>query len=97
MKELKVKIYQTHDVESKWNKLTELIPHQGEIIVYDPDEKHSYSRYKIGDGSTKLVDLEFSTDAAIIDYFNVKNNLIVMDAGRITSYKEDDETDENSV
>ena len=34
---------QKHDIEINWQKATNFIPMQGEIIVYDIDEKYKNS------------------------------------------------------
>lgn len=54
---------QKHDTEANW-KLSNLKPDKGQIIIYDPDEAHNYSRQKIGDGVTNVNDLPFSTQQA---------------------------------
>lgn len=59
-KELTTRIILKHDTESNWKNVEEtFIPLVGEMIVYDPDETHSYSRFKIGDGVSTLVQLSF--------------------------------------
>ena len=60
------RIIHKHDTEINWNKATNFIPMQGEIIVYDIDENYNYERMKIGDGVTVVANLPFSI-AAISD------------------------------
>ena len=60
-KSIKSRIVHKHDSEANWLKATNFIPKQGEIIVYDADEKYPYERFKIGDGTTLVSDLPFST------------------------------------
>lgn len=60
-KNIKSRIVHKHDIEANWLKATNFIPKQGEIIVYDADEKYLYERFKIGDGTTLVSDLPFST------------------------------------
>lgn len=60
-KDLKARIVHKHDTESNWN-LTNFIPKQGEIIVYDIDDNYNYERIKIGDGSTSVTSLPFVND-----------------------------------
>lgn len=48
-KTLKIRTIQKHDTEANWES-SSIIPKKGEIIVYDPDENHAESRFKIGDG-----------------------------------------------
>lgn len=53
------------DTEENWNKAgpkensAGFIPLLGELIVYISDATHSYSRLKVGDGSTNVVSLPF--------------------------------------
>ena len=48
-----------HDLEINWEQQTDFIPTQGELIVYDIDNTHSYERLKIGDGTTNVNSLPF--------------------------------------
>lgn len=65
-KNFNTRIVHKHDTEENWNKATNFIPKQGEIIVYDPDTNCRYSRMKIGDGIRNVSDLPFATVADII-------------------------------
>ena len=58
-KKLNARIIHKHDIEENWLKATNFIPQKGEIIIYDADEKHMYSRMKIGDGVTIISQLPF--------------------------------------
>lgn len=80
---MKARVSQLHKTETEWNKLTNFIPAAGEIVVFDPepDKTHNYVRLKIGDGTTKLINLPFLVDSAIKAMFNT-----CIDAGRITKY-----------
>lgn len=60
---LKARVVQKHATESEWNS-SELIPFQGEIVVYDIDENYRYERMKIGDGVTLVKDLPFSSGSS---------------------------------
>lgn len=62
-KNINTRIVHKHDTETNWNLATNFIPKQGEIIVYDIDDTHSYPRIKIGDGVTNVNDLPFAIDA----------------------------------
>lgn len=62
-KNLKARIVHKHDVEVNWLLATNFIPKQGEVIVYDIDNTHSYERFKIGDGEQNVNDLPFANDA----------------------------------
>lgn len=87
MKSLNMRIIHTHDTEDNWNKTTEFVPEPGELIVYDVDNNNSYERFKIGDGLTDVKDLPFTTETIVKSLFNIENNVIFADAGRITEYK----------
>lgn len=50
------RIVQKHDSSANWAKATNFIPLKGEIIVYD-----DLNKIKIGDGTTKVNDLDFSS------------------------------------
>ena len=58
-KNIKTRIIHKHDTEENWNKATNFIPKQGEIIVYDIDSTYNYERFKIGDGVTVVSSLPF--------------------------------------
>lgn len=70
-KNIKSRIVHKHDTELNWNKATNFIPKQGEIIIYDIDSNHSYERFKIGDGITKVNNLPFA-DANKVDKISGK-------------------------
>lgn len=80
---MSTRIIHTHDTEAKWLELSAFIPKQGEIIIYDADENYAYERIKIGDGKTSISSLPFASNSAIEAYFNVKENIIYADGGRI--------------
>lgn len=90
MDSLNLRIIHTHDVEENWKKCTDFIPVAGEVIVYDIDNNYSYERFKIGDGNTKVNELPFTVDNIIEKIFNVQDQVIYADAGRITKYKKED-------
>jgi len=56
---INTRIQNKHDIEDKWLAATNFIPKAGELIVYDVDNKYSYTRIKIGDGETTVNDLPF--------------------------------------
>ena len=58
-KTLKTRVVLKHDTEANWNKATTFIPKKGEVIIYDPDSAHNYSRQKVGDGTKTVVALPF--------------------------------------
>lgn len=55
------RIQHKHDVEANWLKATTFAPKAGELIIYDVDEIHSSPRFKVGDGTTLVTDLPFSS------------------------------------
>lgn len=69
-KKLDARIPQKHDIEAHWKLATNFIPMEGEIIVYDPDERYDYARFKCGDGDTNVNDLPFFTDN-LFEYINI--------------------------
>ena len=75
-----------HDVEENWNKATMFIPRAGEIIVYDADERHPYSRFKVGDGVTSVVDLTFSVDSSVKTFFGESEGVVYLNGGNIKDY-----------
>ena len=81
------RIIHKHDIEANWNTAAEksnLIPKQGEIIVYDRDENYDYERIKIGDGITNVTNLPF-IDKTLADLVGTKNDTTTTDTafGRI--------------
>lgn len=44
------------DTEANW-LVNDFIPAIGEVIVYTPDANNTYSRFKVGNGSTLLSNL----------------------------------------
>ena len=56
---MRARISQLYKTEAEWSKLLKFKPYPGEIIIFAPDDQHSYARMKIGDGNTLLVDLPF--------------------------------------
>jgi len=62
---IKTRIQLKSDTEANWNKAgpkensNGFIPLNGELIIYSADNAHPFSRLKIGDGVTNVVDLPF--------------------------------------
>lgn len=63
-KEFIARLQQKHDTEVNWKKAVNFIPKMAEIIVYDPDETNTKSRFKIGDGETNVNELPFFTSSS---------------------------------
>lgn len=62
---IKTRIQLKSDTEANWNKAgpkdgsNGFVPLSGELIVYSADATHPFSRLKVGDGSTNVVNLPF--------------------------------------
>lgn len=71
-KKIKTRIQHKHDVAANWDNAVNFIPLAGELIIYDPDESHTYPRFKVGDGvvvdgitvGTRVYDLPFVISGA---------------------------------
>lgn len=63
------RIVQKHDTEANWKKATNFVPLKGEIIIYDDLRK-----IKIGDGSTKVNELDFISD----EYIPISGNTEIL-------------------
>lgn len=48
-----------HATEAEWSTIN-YVPKEGETIIYDTDNEHSYFRFKTGDGTTQASLLPFS-------------------------------------
>ena len=69
MNKVNTRIQQKHDIQANWITST-IVPLEGEIIIYDADDSHSYERFKIGDGTTPVNDLPFCVVSADNIYFD---------------------------
>lgn len=56
---IKTRIQLKNDTEAHWDLATNFVPKQGEVIIYSADDTHPFSRLKVGDGSTNVIDLPF--------------------------------------
>lgn len=52
------RIVQKHDTKANWDKALNFVPLLGEIIIYD-----DLNDFKIGDGVTKVGELEFAVSS----------------------------------
>ena len=57
---IKTRIQLKNDTEENCNKATNFIPKTGELIIYSTDEAHPFPRFKVGDGTTKVINLPFA-------------------------------------
>ena len=70
---IKTRIQLKNDTETNWAKSvlvadggtktsgTSFIPMKGEIIIYNTDNSHPFFRFKVGDGTTNVVQLPFAS------------------------------------
>lgn len=67
---IKTRIQLKSDVEANWNKTVNFVPYLGELIIYSAEQqtdplptgrstRYSFSRLKIGDGQTDVINLPF--------------------------------------
>ena len=56
---IKTRIQLKNDTEAHWNLATNFIPKEGEVIIYSADDTHLFSRLKVGDGKTTVINLPF--------------------------------------
>ena len=56
---IKTRIQLKNDTEAHWDLATNFVPKQGEVIIYSADDTHPFSRLKVGDGETNVIDLPF--------------------------------------
>lgn len=67
------RIVQKHDTKANWDKATNFVPLKGEIIIYD-----DLNKIKIGDGTTTVVNLPYSTT---INYNDLTNKPTIPSVG----------------
>lgn len=65
---VKTRIQLKNDTEAHWNLAKNFCPLKGELIIYSVDETHPFSRLKVGDGVTNVIDLPFIESTAISGY-----------------------------
>ena len=70
------RIIQKHDTKANWDKATNFIPLKGEIIIYD-----DLNKIKIGDGTTTVIKLPYSTT---INYNDLTNKPTIPSVGNGT-------------
>lgn len=83
---IKSRIVNTHDTEEMWVYNSAFIPKKGEMIIYDPDNNHPYSRFKIGDGTSTIVELPFVIAKGIAEFLGIKDDVCYIDGGNISDY-----------
>lgn len=65
-KQINARIITKHDTEANWSKAITFVPREGEIVIYEPDNFNTVSRFKVGDGITILKNLPFITDPYVL-------------------------------
>lgn len=84
----KTRVQLKSDTEANWNKAgpkdgsAGFIPLLGELIVYTADEAHPFSRLKVGDGNTNVVNLPF-IDAGTINGDLLPESQVLTYANRV--------------
>ena len=68
---IKTRIQLKNDTEVNWNKAKNFIPLKGETIIYSADSSHPFSRLKVGDGTTPVIDLPF-IDSSSVNGINIQ-------------------------
>ena len=81
---MKARVSHLYKTEAEWSKLSDFRPLPGELIIFAPDNQHSYSRMKIGDGNTLLANLPFF---GITELEDPRRADQVIDAGCIADRK----------
>ena len=82
-KTINTRVQLKNDTEANWNKAGPkdgslgFIPLRGELIVYSADETHAFSRLKVGDGTTNVVNLTF-IDAGTINGSGLPGDCILL-------------------
>ncbi len=79
-----------HDTQSNWERAVGFVPKRGEIVIYDKDIVHNYSRIKVGDGVTAINDLPFVIDSALDQLFTSESGILYCDGGNITEYEDNE-------
>jgi hypothetical protein len=75
IKRLKGKISFKHETEADW-AMSNYIPQNGELVLYDPDEKHEGTRLKRGDGVTTVSALPFIISEGLLKKGAGENSII---------------------
>ena len=64
-----------NDTEANWERAKNFVPLKGEIIIYSADDTHPFSRIKVGDGITTVINLPF-IDAQTINGRDIDSFII---------------------
>lgn len=75
LKQIKGKMIFKHETAADW-ELSQYKPEFGEMVLYDPDENHNYTRVKFGDGETIVKDLPFSEQEIDLTPYQLKADAV---------------------
>ena len=84
---MKARISQLHMTEANWLSRPQWIPEAGELVIYDPDDTHSYARIKVGDGVHTLQELDFFIESTIKAVLKQMQQEDPSNSGRIKATK----------
>lgn len=71
---IKTRIQLKNDTEAHWDLATNFVPREGEVIIYSADDTHPFSRLKVGDGKTNVINLPF-IDSGTVNNKTVLSNV----------------------
>lgn len=66
---IKTRIQLKNDTEENWNKAINFTPKKGEVIIYSADDTHPFSRLKVGDGETTVINLPFIDSNSVNNFY----------------------------
>lgn len=84
---MKARVSHLHKTEAEWAKYKDWVPEAGEFVIYDPDDTVKYARIKVGDGKSKLYELDFFIDSATLALMKQQHFFEILDGGRIPPKK----------
>lgn len=90
-KQLNIRITQKIDTTANWAKATNFVPKKGELIVYSDGGGTGVPKFKVGDGTTTVGELEFSA-AAHADKATDLDKGIFVQFGNATAIRTSDGT-----
>ena len=99
---VKARIQLKNDTEANWARAQNFVPLPGEIIIYSADDFTPFSRIKIGDGQTSVVNLPFLYATALnmkyntTEYWNANGRWIPA-AGEVVIYSDGNSYTSNDV
>ena len=66
---IKTRIQLKNDTEAHWNLAVNFVPKEGEVIIYSADDTHPFSRLKVGDGNTTVINLPFIDSNSVNSFY----------------------------